>query len=181
MLCWSGAQTELQRKHVAGGQQRFGGRNRLLCVTAESLPCLLAVWVLNCVFASLMAPAERVRGWVSFQVAKRSCERSAAWDIPPSQRGFLAWGRPDSRGISKGQLGQSPGALGAASWAFRKSFKLWLGVGRLRGPQKVSSHQRASFWFLHVPSLRVEAHLAQVRQKPPPHQSDTGLRLLQWN
>lgn len=150
-MCRSEAQAELQSKCVAGGQQRFSGRNRLLCVTAGSLPCLLAVWVLNCVFASPMAPGEHVRCWVSLPSGQEDLWRRAGWDIPPSQRGFSGWGRLDSRGISKGELGQSPGALGAASLAFRKGFKLWLGVGRLERAKGTVKSPESKFLVFTCP------------------------------
>lgn len=157
---------------------------------------LMAVWVLNGVSLCRIEMARwcLLHWWLLMNVSDarchcevaRSCEDALDLQLGDSSGAkgnswvrkswfeghFQGRAGPVSRGI--GQLVVQPHRSSEMALSHDKE------QGGLKGLKKLSSHQRASFWFSRVPSLRVEAQLAQVRQQPPPHQSDCGFRLLQW-
>lgn len=153
----------------------------------------------NCTvaFASLMAPDECVRCSVLLQSGQEELlEEALDLQLGDSSgaKGNSWVGKSWFEGCFQGRAGAVSRGIEQLEVQPHWSSGMALGYDDkqdgLKGPEKLSSHQRASVWFSHVPSLRVEAQLAQVRQQPPPHQrtvnsgccSDikTMLRVLHW-
>lgn len=135
--------------------------------------------------ASLTSPSECVRCSVSLQSGQeelRRRTRRAAGRFLCAEGEFLG-GEELLQGAFLRKSWSSIQGCRAAGDMAASSSEMALNRGKeqdgLKGPKKLSGHQRASFWVSHVCSWRVEAQLAQARQRPPPHQSVFGFRLLQ--
>lgn len=147
-------------------------------VVAQSRTCSVKL-------ASVMSPSECVRCPLSLQSGQEELRRRTR----PAAGRFLC---SDGEFLGGGELLQ--GAFPRKSWSgvcgcgaagdmASASSETALNCGKeqdgLKGPKKLSGHQRASFWVSRVCSWRVEAQLPQARQWPPPHQSVFGFKLLQ--
>lgn len=162
-----------------------------MCHSRVPALCLTAVWVLNCVSlcrTETALPPRLPHPWLLVhmsdagchcQAARRSCEDVLAGTFL-RRKGDFRGGEDLIRGaFPRESWGSLQGHWVQPHRSSEKALSWDLEQEGLKGPKKLSSHQRASFRFSHIPSLRVEAHLAQVRQQSPPHQSDTGFGVLQ--